>query len=237
MLVGRTARSAVTVIVVLCAAVGVICLRGLGNHNKSLDQGISSFHSFPPKQAIHIDRVITATIMNRLGKHAAVVLSATAAAVLAQTSTTTTSSSTTACPTVLSPSYSAPVVGPGWTAQLIARNLSSPRSILFDTDGALLVVQQGVGILQVRFDDHGGTCLVVNSMATAVENKDVSAPCLLRLCREGETGLTEMSSSTTLFNCPRTGTRCMRLRRTRYTVGRILRRMDQLENGRRLLLI
>lgn len=120
--------------------------------------------------------------MAYLLKHAAVAaaLSTTAAVVLAQDSSST--ATATACPTVLSPSYSTPVVGPGWTAQLVARNLTSPRSILFDTDGALLVVQKGVGILRVRFDDLGGTCLVVNSTAPVVENADVS--CVLFVVSE-----------------------------------------------------
>lgn len=38
------------------------------------------------------------------------------------------------------------------------------------------MVQQGVGILRVQFDDRGGTCLVVNSTATVVDNPDVSGP-------------------------------------------------------------
>lgn len=94
-------------------------------------------------------------------------------AVRAQTTTSSTTPAATACPTILTPAYSAPVVGAGWTAQLVAQNLTKPRSILFDGDGALLVVQQGVGILRVRFDDYGATCLVVNATETVVENSDV----------------------------------------------------------------
>ncbi|ROV91060.1 hypothetical protein VMCG_09572 [Cytospora schulzeri] len=79
-----------------------------------------------------------------------------------------------ACPTVLTPSYEAPVVGSGWTAQLIATNLTKPRSITFDQGGNLLVVQQGSGILRLSFTDHGGTCLVVNETKTVVENSDLN---------------------------------------------------------------
>lgn len=78
------------------------------------------------------------------------------------------------CPTVLTPRFRAPVVGSGWTAQLIAANLTKPRGIIFDQSGALLVVQQGSGIVRLTFTDYGGTCLVVNETATVVDNPDVS---------------------------------------------------------------
>lgn len=89
-------------------------------------------------------------------------------------STTLAQSSNSTCANILSPSYEFPVVGSGWTAQLIATNLTSPRGIVFDSTGALLVVQQGVGILRVTFTDSGGTCLAVNQTSTLVENTDVS---------------------------------------------------------------
>lgn len=84
-----------------------------------------------------------------------------------------TTSAAGACPTVLSPSYEAPVVGSGWTAQLIATGLTKPRSIIFDQSGALLVVQQGSGIVRLTLTDSGGTCLAVNKTSTVVENSDV----------------------------------------------------------------
>lgn len=81
------------------------------------------------------------------------------------------------CPTILQPPYTPPVTGTGWTAQLIAQNLSSPRGIVFDSAGALLVVQEGVGIVRVTFEDYGGTCLVANGATIVVENDDVSFFC------------------------------------------------------------
>lgn len=81
-----------------------------------------------------------------------------------------------ACPTILTPPYEAPVIGSGWTAQLIATNLTMPRGIIFDQSGALLVVQQGSGIVRMTFTDYGGTCLVVNETTSVVENPDVSLP-------------------------------------------------------------
>lgn len=154
------------------------------HQNQLLDQRTRISTNNSPTSHHMSSRHSTATNMAYLLKHAAVAtaLSTTAAVVLAQDSSSTATATATACPTVLSPSYSAPVVGPGWTSQLVARNLTSPRSILFDTDGALLVVQKGAGILRVRFDDLGGTCLVVNSTAPVVEDADVS--CVLCCCCE-----------------------------------------------------
>lgn len=87
----------------------------------------------------------------------------------------TTLAQTPACPTILTPSYSAPVVGSGWTAQIVANGLTKPRGLVFDANGALLVVQQGVGILRMTFVDNGGTCLVVNETKTLVEDDDVGS--------------------------------------------------------------
>lgn len=89
---------------------------------------------------------------------------------------TTTSSASGACPTVLTPSYSAPVVGSGYVAQLIVSKLKSPRGLLFDSKGALLVVQQGSGIVHVEFDDKGGTCLLVKKTTTLIDDSNVRRP-------------------------------------------------------------
>ncbi|KAK6851229.1 hypothetical protein PG987_000863 [Apiospora arundinis] len=78
------------------------------------------------------------------------------------------------CPTVLTPSYQAPVVGSGWTAQLIAKGLKMPRGIIFDAKGHLLVVEQGSGIRRLTFDDKGGTCLVQSASDTVVDDKDLN---------------------------------------------------------------
>lgn len=97
----------------------------------------------------------------------------------AQTATTAATASAfaaSACPTILRPSYDNPVVGSGWTAQLIAQGLTAPRGIAFDRSGALLVVQQGSGIVRMTFADNGGTCLVVNQTRALVNNTDVSEP-------------------------------------------------------------
>jgi len=82
------------------------------------------------------------------------------------------------CPQVLTPSYKSPVVGAGWTAQLIMGGLKSPRGILLDSAGALLVVEQGSGIRRLTFDDHGGTCLTMADNKSLVDDSDVSRSCI-----------------------------------------------------------
>ncbi len=73
----------------------------------------------------------------------------------------------------LKPSYPAPVLTDGWQAQLVAEGLESPRSVLFDSSGNLLVVQQGAGIVHLQFDDGGSTCLDVSRTTYLVNSTSV----------------------------------------------------------------
>lgn len=67
------------------------------------------------------------------------------------------------CPNVLIPTYSLPRVAPGWQAQLVANGFKKPRQIKFDNEGALLVLDAGVGVKRLKLTDNGGTCLSVTS--------------------------------------------------------------------------
>ena len=78
------------------------------------------------------------------------------------------------CPSVLTPSYPTPVLAEGWEAQLIVTGLTSPRGVTFDSTGALLVVQQGAGVVRITLTDNGGTCLVLNQKTNVVTQTDVS---------------------------------------------------------------
>ncbi|CAK7211159.1 hypothetical protein SCUCBS95973_001038 [Sporothrix curviconia] len=78
------------------------------------------------------------------------------------------------CPTILMPSYNAPVLTPGWSAQLIATNLTLPRSLRFDDAGGLLVLEEFKGIRRLTFGDYGGTCLVVKTSTPVVDNIDLN---------------------------------------------------------------
>ncbi|KAK1593455.1 glucose sorbosone dehydrogenase [Colletotrichum navitas] len=74
------------------------------------------------------------------------------------------------CVNVLTPSYNAPQVAPGWQAQLVATGYKKPRTIHVDSKGALLVLDAAVGVYHVTFKDNGGTCLTVMESRILVNN-------------------------------------------------------------------
>lgn len=78
------------------------------------------------------------------------------------------------CSNVMTPAKAAPVVAGGWVAQLVAKDLKSPRSLQWDGNGHLLVVQQGVGIQRLTFKDNGRTCLEVSESKSVVDDTGVS---------------------------------------------------------------
>lgn len=81
-----------------------------------------------------------------------------------------------ACPKALTPSYPAPVLGAGWTAQLVATGLSNPRGLVLDSGGGLLVVESGRGIRRFTFKDDGNGsagCFGVDKKQTVVELSEV----------------------------------------------------------------
>lgn len=83
---------------------------------------------------------------------------------------------TSSCSAV-SPSYAAPVVASGWEARLIANQFLTPRSIIFDSNGRLLVVQSGHGIVVLEVTDSGGACVTVTKRSSLIESTDVRTCC------------------------------------------------------------
>jgi glucose/arabinose dehydrogenase len=71
----------------------------------------------------------------------------------------------------LETSYPAPVTADNWNYSIIANELRRPRGILFDSDGALIVIDSGNGIIHFELEDKGGTCLQVRKKTTLL-NKD-----------------------------------------------------------------
>ena len=96
-----------------------------------------------------------------------------AALILSSVSLAQTSTAPGACATVLAPDYNKPVVGAGYTAQLIVNDVKGPRGIVFDQNGALLVVQKDSGIKHITFNDNGGTCLSVKESKTLLDLSEV----------------------------------------------------------------
>ena len=82
---------------------------------------------------------------------------------------------TSSCSTTLTPTNSVkPTVASGYRMALVATGLTKPRSIQFDTAGNLLVVQSGVGIANLAFQDNGGTCLTIKKVKTVISASAVS---------------------------------------------------------------
>src|SRR2546430_573963 len=83
------------------------------------------------------------------------------------------------CSVTLTASYAAPSVAAGYEARLIANGLIAPRGIIFDNQGHLLVVEQGVGIVGLTLADDGGACLSLTSKQTIIDDTTVS--CILEI--------------------------------------------------------
>lgn len=93
---------------------------------------------------------------------------------------------TTACSSVLTPAYSPlPAVASGWQAQLVASGLKKPRSIQFDSTGALLIVDSGAGVLRYTFTDNGGTCLQLDKQQLLINQTNLNHG--LALAADGRT--------------------------------------------------
>ena len=85
----------------------------------------------------------------------------------------------------LSVSYPAPKAHSDWSYRLVARDLTKPRTILFDTSDNLLVLDAGEGIFQLSLDDEGGTCLSVDEKTTILQDEDLNHG--MALSQDGET--------------------------------------------------
>ncbi len=67
-----------------------------------------------------------------------------------------------------------PTAASDYVVRLVATGLSDPRGIKFDSEGALLVVESGSGIIALNFDDQGGDCLSVQSQKTVISDSTLN---------------------------------------------------------------
>lgn len=74
----------------------------------------------------------------------------------------------------LSTSYPAPVTADNWNYSVIANKLRRPRGIVFDSEGALLVIDSGNGIIHFELEDEGGTCLQVRKKTTLLKKDNLN---------------------------------------------------------------
>ncbi|KAK4636173.1 hypothetical protein CLAFUW4_02112 [Fulvia fulva] len=78
------------------------------------------------------------------------------------------------CSSTLTADYAAPSMAEGYVARLVANNLTSPRGIKFDKSGALLVVEEGVGITALNFDDPEDGCVSTTSRRLVVDEPSLN---------------------------------------------------------------
>ncbi|KAJ0107510.1 hypothetical protein J7T55_007699 [Diaporthe amygdali] len=77
------------------------------------------------------------------------------------------------CSGGLQPSYPAPNVASGWTAQLVANGITRARGLTIDSSGALLVAQSYSGVTRLTFTESGN-CLSLASKTTVVSKNDLT---------------------------------------------------------------
>lgn len=66
-----------------------------------------------------------------------------------------------------------PTVASGYKLAVVATGLTSPRSLEFDPDGNLLVVEQDKGISSHVLQDDGGSCVTVKSSKDLIKDGEV----------------------------------------------------------------
>jgi hypothetical protein len=85
------------------------------------------------------------------------------------------------CPAVGgSPKYAAPIVAKGFTARVVISGVTRPRSMTFDKDGNLLVLQNRVEVTAYTMKNEGG-CIKSTGKNTVVKasmgpGENVSSP-------------------------------------------------------------
>lgn len=65
------------------------------------------------------------------------------------------------------------IAAKGFSAHVIARNLTNPRGIVFDSEGNLLVLEKFKGVTALKLKDEGG-CVGVESKVQVVSDGNVS---------------------------------------------------------------
>ena len=78
------------------------------------------------------------------------------------------------CSSTLTPTNSAQLtVASGYRTNVVAAGLTRPRGMQFDTNGNLLVVEQGRGISWLSLADNGGPCISVRDRGTVISDRSV----------------------------------------------------------------
>ena len=79
-----------------------------------------------------------------------------------------------ACQSSIAPQHAAPSVAPGFRVEVVANGLRDPRGVLFDSEGGLLVVEQGHGVSRLRLTGDGACVKVEGDVQQVVDDDSVS---------------------------------------------------------------
>ncbi|EMD91386.1 hypothetical protein COCC4DRAFT_161655 [Bipolaris maydis ATCC 48331] len=80
----------------------------------------------------------------------------------------------TACEKPIAPQNAAPSVALGFRVEVVANGLRDPRSILFDRQGGLLVVEQGYGVSRLSLTGDGACVRVEGPVQNVIENDSLN---------------------------------------------------------------
>lgn len=97
------------------------------------------------------------------------------------------------CSSTIAPQNAAPSVAPGFRVEVVANNLTRPRSLQFDSEGALLVVEQGQGVRRLTLAGDGSCVRQNGALQNLTDNTSVSPDMLLDPCCIRSDGLTVIS--------------------------------------------
>lgn len=84
------------------------------------------------------------------------------------------STASSACSSTIAPQNAAPSVAPGFRVEVVANNLTRPRSIQFDSEGALLVVEQSLGVRRISLTGDGSCVRQDGEVQNVTDNTSVS---------------------------------------------------------------
>lgn len=92
------------------------------------------------------------------------------------------------CSNPLSTSYQTPLLAPGYSLQLLTKNITNPRHIVFDSAGNLLVAGDPTGIIALAIDGlDSDRCITIREQKLIVENNDLQLKHGISLSADGKT--------------------------------------------------
>lgn len=94
---------------------------------------------------------------------------------LVLTATASAQSTSSSCQSSIAPKNAAPSIAPGFRAEVIANGLRDPRALMFDRDGALLVVESSHGITRLQLSGDGACVRATGDPQAVVEDEAVSS--------------------------------------------------------------